>query len=333
MNILVVGAGFSGATIARELAEAGHKITVIDVRAHVGGNAYDYVNNYGIRVHKFGPHLFHTNQERVFNYLSKFTTWIPYQHKVRALLKDGSTVVFPPNAETKKIVGKDNILDVLYRPYTKKMWGKSLEEVAPNILNRVPGRDDDVDLYFPDATYQALPEFGYTHLVRNMLTHPNITLFLERNFTKNLEERYDHIFNSMPIDVYYDGCYGELDYRSLSFNTVTIPVPKFQEVATVNFTHAGPETRVTEWKHLPNSDDNEYYTTLTFERPYDYRDNWYERFYPVNDAENKERYAKYAAIVNPKTTFIGRTGLYVYIDMDQAVNIALTKARKFLDEN
>lgn len=333
MKVLVVGAGFSGATVARELAESGHQVTVIERRNHIAGNAYDYQDTHGIRIHKYGPHLFHTNNETVWNYLSRFTEWLPYRHKVKALLSDHTLVPFPPNKTTKAIVGEENIIDTFYRPYTKKMWGKELEEVAPSILNRVPGRDDDVDEYFPKDQFQGMPKHGYTELIRNMLNHTNIKVKLGVYFLQKMEDDYDHVFNSMPIDLYYDVQFGTLNYRSIKFHNVVVPVPRMNDVATVNFTHDGPYTRMTEWKNIPGHGDHKYITVVTYEEPCDYTDNNYERYYPVNDEVNKARYEQYKNIPNEKVTFIGRTGLYVYIDMDQAVNSALTRARKFIEQN
>lgn len=331
MKYLVVGAGLSGLTIARELAEAGHDITVIDKRHHVAGNAYDYTGQHGIRVHEYGPHLFHTNNETVFNYLSRFTEWLPYEHKVKALLKSGEFVDFPPNRLTKEIVGPENVIDTFYRPYTKKMWGKTIEELNPEILNRVPGRDDDEDRYFPNDKYQFLPKDGYTQMANNMLDHPNIRLRLRTHFLKRMQEDYDHVFNSQPIDEYFDFMLGHLDYRSIKFHTKVVEVPRAFPVTTVNFTHDGPYTRITEWKNLPGHGDNPYATVLTAEEPCDYKHNKFERYYPVNDDINKERYESYKKMssLNPKITFIGRCGMYVYINMDQAVNSALRIAMDY----
>ena len=326
-KFLVVGAGLSGLTIARELADAGHKVTIIEKRKHVAGNAYDYVNEHGIRVHKYGPHLFHTNNKTVFDYLSRFTEWVPYEHRVKALLSDGSYVPFPPNRLTKSIV--EDPVETFYRPYTKKMWGKELEEVNPAILQRVPGRDDDEDRYFPNDEFQFMPKLGYTEMCMNMCSHENIRLELGSSFLKRDEHFFDHVFNSMPIDEYYNNKYGELEYRSIKFHTTTIPVPSLLPTTTVNFTHDGPYTRITEWKKIPMHGDNQYCTTVTAEEPCDYKQNFMERYYPVNDLINKDRYLKYKAIDNSKTTFIGRCGQYVYIDMHQAVNSALRLAMDY----
>jgi UDP-galactopyranose mutase len=333
-KILVVGAGFSGAVIARELAEAGHKVDVIDVRDHVAGNAYDYNTPYGIRIHKYGPHLFHTNNKKVYDYLGKFTEWIPYKHKVKAILNDGNYVTLPVNRATKDIVGEDKIVDTFIRPYTKKMWGMEIEELDPSIINRVPIRDDFNEYYFPDDEYQAMPRDGYTQLIKNMLDWDGITVRLGLKFEKSMEQHYDHIFNSMPIDAYYDYCHGELPYRSIKFHHVTLPVPKLLPTATVNFTHDGPYTRMTEWKNIPCHGHNDKYTVLTYEEPCDYRTNDMERYYPVKDVSgtNREIYKLYAEIKHPKMTFIGRCGMYVYIDMHQAVASALSIAHKYLRE-
>ena len=332
MNYLVVGAGLSGVTIARELAEAGHTVDVIDKRNHVAGNAYEYVNEHGIRIHKYGPHLFHTNNKEVFEWLSQFTEWVPYKHKVKAQLQDGSYVTLPVNKETKEIVGEENVLDYFFRPYTKKMWGVELDDLNPEIINRVPIRDDMNEYYFPDDEYQYIPQAGYTAMVSNILKHKNIRVYLNTEFEKGVEKEYDHVFNSMPIDEYFDFKYGDLPYRSIKFDTVTVPIPHALPTATVNFTHNGPNTRVTEWKKIPAHGFNKYYTTLTFETPCDYKDNNMERYYPVKDRDgnNRKLYEKYKNEQPENMTFIGRCGLYAYLDMHQAINSALATVRKFL---
>ena len=141
-KILIVGTGFSGSTIARLLAENGHEVNIIDKRNHIAGNAYDYENELGIRIHKYGPHIFHTNNNTVVDFLSRFTDWITYKHKVRAMLHDGSEVVLPPNKETQDLLGLENINKVLFEPYTLKMWGISINEINPDIINRVKIRKD-----------------------------------------------------------------------------------------------------------------------------------------------------------------------------------------------
>jgi len=333
MNILVVGAGLSGVTIAREMAEAGHIVDVIDKRDHIAGNAYDYINEYGIRVHQYGPHLFHTNNKEVFSYLSKFTEWVPYKHKVKALLEDGRYATLPVNKETKEMVGESNVLDIFFRPYTKKMWGVELDELNPDIVNRVPIRDDDNEYYFPNDAYQFMPKDGYTKMVENILSHINITVKLKTEYDKEMNSHYDHVFNSMPIDQYFDFKHGDLPYRSIKFETITVPLPIALPTATVNFTHDGPQTRVTEWKRIPFHGINKYHTTLTFETPCDYKDNNMERYYPIKDKDgtNRKLYEQYKSEQPDNMTFIGRCGLYAYLDMHQAVNSALATAKRFLE--
>ncbi len=333
-SILIVGAGFSGAVIARELAEAGHKCTIIDKRHHIGGNAYDYECS-GIRIHKYGPHLFHTNNKEVVDWLSQFTEWVDYEHKVKAQLDDGTYVTLPVNRETKEIVGEDKILDTFFRPYTLKMWGKTLDELDPSIINRIPTRDDDNELYFPNDKYQMMPKDGYTKIFENIFKHKNIKVFTGTRFTKSMEKKYDHVFNSMPIDQYFNNKHGELPYRSIKFHKVLLPMAKVLPTATVNFTHDGPYTRVTEWKNIPNHGNSATQTILTYEEPCDYKDNNKERYYPVKDVDgvNRETYKKYKEMVDTdRMTFIGRCGMYVYVDMHQAISSALATSKRYLKE-
>ena len=332
MTVLIVGAGFSGATIARFLADSGIKVHIIDSRDHIAGNAYDYVNEYGIRVHKYGPHLFHTSNQEVVSFLSKFTDWTPYLHKVKAMLSDGRLVTLPVNKETSEIVGANNVIDVFFRPYTKKMWGVELEDIDPNIINRVPIREDLNELYFPNDSFQSLPTDGYTKLIERMLDHSLIEVTLNMNFDKRSLSSYEHCFNSMSIDEFFDNSLGRLPYRSIKFHTYSIPAPRLFPVSVVNFTHDAKFTRVTEWKNLPNHGVNNAFSTLTFEEPCDYLDNNLERYYPVKDLNehNRNLYKKYAALTPNNLTFIGRCGLYAYLDMHQAISSALRIAEKYV---
>jgi UDP-galactopyranose mutase len=334
MEILIIGAGFSGSVIARELADKGHKITIIDMRSHIGGNAYDFVNEHGIRQHLYGPHLFHTSNQEVVDWLSKFTSWTPYQHRVKAMLSDGNLVTLPVNRETSEIVGRNNILDTFFRPYTKKMWGVNFEDLDSEVRDRVPIRNDMNELYFPDDQFQALPTSGYTSLFENILDHPRIKVELNTPYSKGCESKFDFTFNSMSIDEFFGYIYGMLDYRSIKFHTHTLPIPSMFPVAVVNFTHLEPYSRVTEWKNLPNSSKSKSHTTLTIEEPCDFRENNYERYYPVKDklGINKNTYKKYEALIPGNMIFIGRCGLYVYMDMHQAINSALKISKRFLSK-
>jgi UDP-galactopyranose mutase len=331
-RILVVGAGLSGVTIARELAENDYSVDVIDKRNHIAGNAYDFIDENGFRIHKYGPHLFHTNNQDVVKWLSRFTEWIPYKHKVKALLNDGSYVTLPPNIETQAKLGRAGIIDILFRPYTKKMWGLELEELDPKIIKRIPIQDNENEFYFPNDDFQALPRNGYTSLVARILDHENIAVSLSTEFNKKLESDFLHVFNSMPIDSYFDYCHGPLPYRSIKFTHLTFPTSTLLPTATVNFTHNGPHTRVTEWRHLPGHGSSEFMTALTYEEPCDYMDNDFERYYPVKDVHglNRQLYKAYREMVGPNMTFIGRCGQYVYLDMHQAVASSLAEAQRFL---
>lgn len=331
-KILVVGAGFAGATVARCLADKGYRLEVIDSRLHVAGNAYDFVGPYGIRQHAYGPHLFHTSNEKVVEFLSRFTTWLPYKHKVKAMLRDGRLVTLPVNKETSAIVGLENVLDIFFRPYTRKMWGVELDDLDPEIIRRVPVRDDLNEYYFPNDSFQALPSSGYTRLVENMLDHPLITVSLDCTYDKNMDSKFAHVFNSMSIDEYFDYVLGVLPYRSIKFETHVLPIPKALPVATVNFTHKERYTRVTEWKNLPGHGEHASHTVLTFETPCDFTENNFERYYPVKDIAQKNRtiFDRYRQMTPPNITFIGRCGLYAYLDMHQAVSSALAIADRFI---
>lgn len=333
-NVLIVGAGLAGTSLARILAESSSvQVTIIDKRDHIAGNAFDFTSDDGFRIHKYGPHLFHTNSKKVYEWLSQFTEWVPYKHKVKAMLDDGSLVTLPPNKHTAERIGQDQIVDVLFRPYTKKMWGMDIEELDPSILKRVPIRSDDNEYYFPEDKYQFLPSKGYTAMVENILDHPNITVLLSTPFEKEMEQNYDHVFNSMPIDEYYEYCFGELPYRSIKFHHNVLLIPKLFDVATINFTNNEKFTRVTEWKNLPENNGNKHLTHITFEEPCCYTLNNFERYYPVKDVsgENSKNYRKYKKIDNQKTTFIGRCGRYVYIDMHQAVSMGLQEGQHYIN--
>jgi UDP-galactopyranose mutase len=341
--ILVVGAGLSGATVARVLAEAGKDVAVVDRRSHLAGNCFDYVNEFmgarWTRVHKYGPHIFHTKNETVWNFLSRFTEWVPYEHRVRAILDGGQSVPFPPNAETLAHVEKKRLLETFYTPYTLKMWDKSLSEVNPKILERVPMRDDLEDRYFPNDPWQAMPKYGYTGLVSSMLDHENITVRTRVHEYRDWfydEHTPTHTFTSEAIDEYFDYQLGDLPYRSIKFDTVCLPLPpgasKLLPATTCNFTSpTDPHTRVTEWAQFPNSGPRitSRASILTFETPYSPQ-RGEEKYYPVVDKDSRSLYKAYSGMVPDDVTFIGRLGLFAYLDMDQAVNSALAAARKYL---
>jgi len=364
MNVLVVGAGLSGATLARSLAEAGVAVTVIDKRNHIAGNAFDYVNENNERIHKYGPHLFHCPKESpAVEFLSRFTEWIPYEHRVTALLANGNYVPLPVNAETiEKIYGvkftneeeSKNFLkkitdatlvptnsdelflasvgptinDILFRPYTKKMWGVPADQIDIGVGARLPVRTNRDNRYFTD-TFQALPKHGYTKMVERMLNHPLIHLSLGLSFSKEMEERFDHCFLAVPIDYYFDYCHGTLPYRSIKFHHQR--KLKDQPTPVVNFTDTNKYTRSTQWSLLPNSGKHPV-NTVTLEEPCGLSQNPGEYYYPVQNKKSKELYKRYQKLAEDKAdiTFCGRTGLFKYLDMAPAVVLHLDMAKNFL---
>jgi UDP-galactopyranose mutase len=211
------------------------------------------------------------------------------------------------------------------------MWAMELEQLDGSVLDRVPIRDDDNELYFPTDTFQAMPADGYTAIFRRLLDHENIELKLHTAFVKGMEAGFDHCFNSMAIDEFFDFDLGRLPYRSIRFHSVSLPMPFVLPVAVVNFTHHLPYTRITEWKHFPAHGDGQW-TTVTYEQPCAAEENADERYYPVKDVlgTNRELYKGYLTRVPERMTFIGRCGQYVYLDMHQAVSAALAVARRYL---
>jgi UDP-galactopyranose mutase len=369
-RILVVGAGFAGAVHARVLAEAGYGVEVIDKRPHVAGNAYDFTDENGIRVHAYGPHLFHTKNVRVIEWLQRFGEFVPYTHRVRALLPSGEKVPLPINLDTVNAVFgtayetaeevrahlravslaiaepanaaehlQANIgvvlTDLFFRPYTKKMWGLDLEEMSAAVVKRIPLRFDRTDTYFADDDVQMMPLHGYTRIFERIFEHPNISVALNTGFEKAAQAGYDFCFNSMPIDEYYDFCLGELPYRSLRFYHETVEGLAPQDWSVTNYTGSERYTRETAWHALPNHVvEATGRHTRTREEPCDYRDNFFERYYPVKTADGRytalyEKYKKMAA-GEPNIAFIGRCGTYQYLDMDQVINQSLTHVEKWM---
>jgi len=369
-RILVVGAGFAGAVHARVLAEAGCEVRVIDKRPHIGGNAYDYVDDNGIRVHAYGPHLFHTRNRRVIAWVERFGAFVPYTHRVRARLPDGRLVPLPVNLDTVNAVfgtayeGEAQVrahlariavpvarpahaaehlyahigvqlTDLFFRPYTKKMWGLDLEEMAASVVQRIPLRFDRTDTYFADEDVQMMPRDGYSALFQAIFAHENISVALETAFEAEMLGDYDFCFNAMPIDEYFGFALGELPYRSLRFHHETLEGLPAQDWSVTNFTDAGPFTRETSWHALPHHVVRETGRhTLTREEPCDYRDNRMERYYPVKTADGRYTtlYECYKALAaaEPNMAFIGRCGTYQYLDMDQVINQSLMSAERWL---
>lgn len=370
MTILVVGAGFSGAVYARTLAEAGYRVVVIDQRPHIGGNAYDQEDENGVRVHVYGPHLFHTRSAPVLEWIRRFGQFVPYEHKVRAKLPDGRMAPLPINLDTVNMVFGTNydtsaevqahlarvaldipqprnaaehlyatigreLTDLFFRPYTRKMWQQELEDMAAAVVKRIPLRTDRVDTYFASEDTQLMPVDGYTALFGEILEHPGIEVQLQTRFERTMLKEFTFCFNAMPIDEYFNFELGDLPYRSIRFHHRSEPDGPPPPAPVVNFTDDGPFTRETWWDALPHHRRRPTgRRSVTAEEPCDYRDNGMERYYPVRTADGRYQtlYAAYKDLAARETRmeFIGRCGTYQYLDMDQVINQSLAGARRWL---
>ncbi|RCJ36838.1 UDP-galactopyranose mutase [Nostoc punctiforme NIES-2108] len=352
-DYLVVGAGFSGSVIAERLATQGKKVLVVDKRNHIGGNAYDHYNDDGILVHKYGPHIFHTNSREVFEYLSRFTQWRSYEHRVLASV-DGQLVPIPINLDTiNKLYGMNlNSFEVeefykslaepvenirtsedvvvskvgrvlyekFFRNYTRKQWGLDPSELDKSVIARIPTRTNRDDRYFTD-TYQAMPLHGFTRMFDNMLNHPNIKVMLNTDY-QEIQKAIPcrEMVYSGPVDEYFDYRYGKLPYRSLDFKHETHNTSVFQAAPVINYPNEQLYTRVTEFKYLTGQEHSK--TSIVYEFPKAEGD----PYYPVPRSENQEIYKKYKVLADetPGIYFVGRLATYKYYNMDQCVAQALS---------
>jgi UDP-galactopyranose mutase len=353
-DALIVGAGFAGSVLAERLAAGlGKRVLLIDRRSHVGGNAYDHHDAAGILVHRYGPHIFHTNAPHVARYLSRFTRWRPYEHRVRAEV-EGRLVPIPINRTTiNTLYGLDldpagveaflaaraepvaeirtsedvvvgrvgrELYELFFRGYTRKQWGLDPAQLDRSVTARVPTRSDDDDRYFTDS-FQRMPLHGYTAMFQAMLDHPNITVMLDADFRDVAADvSWDRLVYTGPIDEFFDHRYGELPYRSLEFRHETLDREWLQPVAVVNYPAPSvPYTRVTEYKHLTGQSHPR--TSITYEHPSAAGD----PYYPVPRAENQALFRRYQALADarPDVTFVGRLATYRYYNMDQVVAQAL----------
>jgi UDP-galactopyranose mutase len=359
-DVLVVGAGFAGSVIAERCATAGMSVLVIDKRDHIAGNAFDERDRHGVLVHRYGPHIFHTNSTSVSEYLSRFTAWIPYEHRVLALV-DGELYPIPINQTTvNRLYGlsldeegvaqhyarvrevrepirtsEDSVLssvgrdlcDKFFRGYTRKQWGLDLSELSASVAARIPVRTNTDDRYFSDS-FQKMPADGFTRMFARMLDHRNIRVELGADF-REIRKRvtWNLLVYTGPIDEYFDHCFGKLPYRSLRFDHEHIPdTPRFQSVGTVNYPNDRKFTRITEFKHLTGQRHPS--TSIVREYPGDERD----PYYPVPRPENQELYRQYHALAERErdALFLGRLAEYRYYNMDQVVARALMVFEKII---
>ncbi|HYG36928.1 MAG TPA: UDP-galactopyranose mutase [Clostridia bacterium] len=352
-DYLIVGAGYAGSVLAERLARgSGKQVLLVDRRSHIGGNAYDHYDDAGILVHKYGPHIFHTNSKEVFDYLSRFTQWRQYQHKVLASV-EGQLVPIPINldtinhlyglnlssfqmqeflasrAEVKEqvrtsedvVVSKvgRELYEKFFRGYTRKQWGLDPSELDAQVTARVPTRTNRDDRYFTDV-YQSMPKHGFTRMFANMLDHPNIKVMLNTDY-RDVKDAipYRELIYTGPVDEFFDFQYGKLPYRCLDFKHETLNQQQYQPVAVVNYPNDYEFTRVTEFKHLTGQEHPK--TSIVYEYPRAEGD----PYYPIPRRENAEIYKQYQALAEETGIhFVGRLATYKYYNMDQVVAQALT---------
>ena len=355
---LIVGAGFAGGVLAERLASVrGDKVLVIDKRLHVAGNAYDRHNEAGVLMHMYGPHIFHTNCADVVDYLSQFTRWRAYEHRVLGEV-DGKLVPIPINLDTINTlydlnltegeleswfavraepvaqvttsedvviskVGRE-LYEKFFRGYTRKQWGLDPSELDKSVTSRVPVRTNRDDRYFTDR-FQAMPKHGYTAMFERMLAHPNIEVRTGTDYAAVKEGiDYRRLIYTGPIDEFFGFRFGRLPYRSLIFRHVTLDQPWFQRAGTINYPQTQDYTRVSEYKHLTGQEHRR--TTITYEYPSAEGD----PYYPVPRPENQELFKRYERLARatPDVWFVGRLATYRYYNMDQIVGQALATFRR-----
>ncbi len=360
-DYLIVGAGFAGSVLAERLAtQQNKKVLIIDKRNHIAGNAYDHYNEDGIMVHKYGPHIFHTNSKEVFDYLGQFTAWRPYEHRVLASV-DGQLVPMPINMDTiNKLYGLNltsfevdkffksvaeevspvrtsedvvvskvgrELYEKFFRNYTRKQWGMDPSELDKSVTSRVPVRTNRDDRYFTD-TFQAMPANGYTAMFEKMLSHPNIKVMLNTDYHEIVDMiPFREMIYTGPVDEYFNFKYGKLPYRSLEFKHETLDTAKYLPTAVVNYPNEHAYTRVTEFKYLTGQQHHK--TSVVYEFPRAEGD----PYYPVPRLENAEIYSKYKKLADETggVYFVGRLATYKYYNMDQVVAQALTLFKRIVD--
>ncbi len=361
-DFLIVGAGFAGAVAAERLAsQHNKKVLIVEKRPHIGGNSYDEYDEHGILVHRYGPHIFHTNSKVVFDYLSQFTEWRFYEHRVLAKL-NGKLYPIPINRTTiNKLYSKNfrtdeevarfyetvrekrnpvlnsediivnkvgyDLFEKFFKHYTKKQWGIDATELSPGVTGRIPVRTNNDDRYFTDK-YQFMPKEGYTKMFERMLSHKNIEVILNTDYKKIIDKvKYDKMIYTGPIDYFFDYKYGKLPYRSIKFEYKHFENPFYQPVAQVNYVEKDiPFTRVVEHKRLSGNHTNG--TTLSFEYPIQQG----EPFYPIPSESNDELFRKYKTEAEKLKSvfFVGRLAEYKYYNMDQVVANTLVLVERLI---
>ena len=363
-KVLIVGAGFTGVVIARQLAEAGIASLVIDQRDHIGGNCHtERDDRTGIMLHKYGPHVFHTDDEELWNLMNQYVEMMPYISRIKTTI-NGQVYALPINLHTMNqffgtamspteaqdyistlaedipepqnfeeqalsMVGRD-LYEAFFQGYTEKQWGLSPTELPASILKRLPLRFNYNDNYF-NHRYQGVPRDGYTALMTAMLDHPLIETRLECSYPLEDSTEYDHTFYSGPIDAYFRYRYGRLGYRTLDFETLYPTESDYQGCAQMNYGNADiPYTRITEHKHYAHWENHE--KTVCYRETSRLAEEGDIPYYPIRLAQEKEQLSHYLHLANQErdVTFIGRLGTYRYLDMDVTIREALDCARAYL---
>ena len=359
-DYLIVGAGFAGSVLAERLANGSDKkVLICDKRPHIAGNAYDCYDDNGVLIHKYGPHIFHTNSKEVFDYLSRFTEWREYQHRVMASV-DGMLVPMPINLDTiNKLYGLNltafeveeffkkhaepcenirtsedvvvskvgrELYNKFFKNYTKKQWDLDPSELDASVTSRVPTRTNRDDRYFTDV-YQAMPKHGFTRMFERMLDHPNIKVMLNCDYREIQRDLpYREMIYTGPIDEFFNYEYGKLPYRSLEFKHETHDCEQFQIAPVVNYPNEQAYTRITEFKYLTGQEHKK--TSIVYEYPQAAGD----PYYPIPRKENAEIYRRYEALAKAQThvRFVGRLATYKYYNMDQIVAQSLAEYGKIV---
>jgi UDP-galactopyranose mutase len=363
-DYLIVGAGFAGSVIAERLAsQADKKVLLIDRRSHIGGNAYDKYDDHGILIHPYGPHIFHTNAERIFAYLSQFTEWRPYEHRVLAHV-DGKLLPIPINLDTvNKLYGLNltseqlelwfrakaepveqvrnsedivvskvgrELYEKFVRGYTRKQWELDPSELDASVLARIPTRLNRDDRYFTD-TFQAMPLHGYTRMFEKMLKHPNIKIMLNTDWREVRDMvPFKHLIFTGPVDEFFDYKFGKLPYRGLEFKHETLDKEEALPVGVVNYPSEDvPYTRVTEFKKLTGQQHHKTSVVYEFSRDASITG---DPYYPIPRPAATALYNQYKELADatPDVTFIGRLATYKYYNMDQVVGQALATFDKLM---
>ena len=361
-DFLIVGSGFAGAVLAERLAsQAGKRCLVVERRTHIGGNAFDYTDDAGVLLHRYGPHYFRTNSDRIVAYLSQFTDWHRVDYKILSWT-DGRFWQFPINLNTfEQLLGRPSstqemedtlakwrvpideprnseevivsqvgtaLYEKFFKNYTRKQWKRDPKELGASVCGRIPVRTDRDDRYLSDK-FQALPKEGYTKLFERMLDHPNIQVVLETDYRELLASvRFNHLIYTGPIDEFYGSRFGPLPYRSLRFEPETLAVETFQPAMQVNYPNEEEFTRIVELKHATGQKLP--VTTIVREYPEDFGPGK-EPYYPVPAPDSRVLYEQYAALAaqEKNVSFVGRLATYRYYNMDQVVATALAEFDNF----